>query len=327
MCTNWNNNINLDHNISNITDKVNDWNKLNFGNSFKRKNRLKAWLNGIQIAQEINFSYCLDCLEKNLKSELKNVLKEEELYWYQQSRVQWLKDGDKNTKFFHLSTIIRRRENKIERLKVYNWVHDHDTVKSHIVEHFKILFKFEPRNFKPIVNYPNVPKLSNFEKDILGFVPTIEEIRRAVFSMNGLKAPGPDGIQPLFYQRFWNIIKNSLCDFVVKYVQNCKFPQDLNISLITLIPKIDNPEFITQFIPIILCNVSYKIVTKILVQRIRPILDKIVGHFQASFLLGRQTSDNIIIIQEILHTLMNKTEKKGGMIFKIDLEKAFDIIN
>lgn len=128
--------------------------------------------------------------------------------------------------------------------------------------------------------------------------------------------------------------KNSGLNCINPYVislenalMNGEFPVHLNRSLITLIPKIDNPENITQFRPITLCNVSYKIVTKIIVQRLRCVLDKIVGPFQASFMLGRHTKDNIIITQEVIYTLMNKKGKKGGLVLKIDLEKAYDWID
>lgn len=113
--------------------------------------------------------------------------------------------------------------------------------------------------------------------------------------MQPLKAPGRDGFQPKFYQAYWDIIHKSLFSFVNHCFNNWEFPRELNKCYITLIPKVENPETINQFRPITLCNVSYKIVNKILVNRLRPILDKIVGPSQASFFPGRQTSDNIIV--------------------------------
>ena len=101
----------------------------------------------------------------------------------------------------------------------------------------------------------------------------------------------------------------------------------LNNCFITLIPKVENPETINQFIPITLYNVSYKILTKDLVNIIRPLLGKLIGPFQFSFLPGRQTSDNIIITQEIIHSLEKMKGKEKGMIFKIDLEKACDKVS
>ena len=87
--------------------------------------------------------------------------------------------------------------------------------------------------------------------------------------MQGLKAPGPDGFQPKFYQYYWDIIAGSFSMFIQSVFSNWSFPRDLNKCFITLIPKIENPEGINQFRPITLCNVCYKVVIKILVQRLR----------------------------------------------------------
>lgn len=101
----------------------------------------------------------------------------------------------------------------------------------------------------------------------------------------------------------------------------------MNKTFIALIPKNDNPDNIKLFRPISLCNVAYKIITKILVARIWPLLAKIISPFQSNFIPGRSTNDNIIITQEVLHTLRGKKGKKGGLIFKIDLEKAYDKVS
>lgn len=93
-------------------------------------------------------------------------------------------------------------------------------------------------------------------------------------------------------------------------------PVWLNKSLITLIPKTDNPERVNQLRPIRLCNVAYKVITKIIVARLRPFLKKILGPCQASFMPGRQTKDNVIIMQEIIHTLEKRKGKIGGIIWK-----------
>lgn len=98
-----------------------------------------------------------------------------------------------------------------------------------------------------------------------------------------------------------------------------------------MIPKINNPKTISSFRPITLCNVLYKVVIKVNVNRIRPILRRIVclalTLAQASFILDRQTLDNISIIQEIVYNLEKKKGKEGGIIFKSDIEKAYDRIS
>lgn len=100
----------------------------------------------------------------------------------------------------------------------------------------------------------------------------------------------------------------------------------LNKSFITLIPKVDNPKNVNNLRPITLCNVVCKIITKIIVNRLRLLLSKIVGPWQANFMPGCQTKNNMIVTQKIIHSLERHKGKFGGIIWKIDLEKAYERI-
>lgn len=160
----------------------------------------------------------------------------------------------------------------------------------------------------------------------LANVPNDDEILRAIKSIEAFKAPGPDGYQASFYHKYWSIV-GPLCSLIKQCFQERTIPKDMNRTHICLIPKIDNPETINQFRPMGLCNVSYKVISKIIVNRIRPYLASIVSPFQSSFIPGRHTTDNIIICQEIIHTLRNRKSKVGGMIWKIYFDKAYDRIS
>ena len=94
-----------------------------------------------------------------------------------------------------------------------------------------------------------------------------------------------------------------------------------------LIPKVEVPVRMSQFRPISLCNVVYKLITKVLVNRLRPFLMDLVGPLQNSFIPGRSTTDNVIIAQEILHHMHRSKGKKGNMAIKIDLHKAYDSVD
>jgi len=92
-----------------------------------------------------------------------------------------------------------------------------------------------------------------------------------------------------------------------------RFPEGLNNTFIALIPKIDNPQHISEFRPIGLCNVVYKIITKATVQRFKHASPELISPCQVSFVPGRLIGDNVVIMQEMLHTLHKKRNGKGYM--------------
>lgn len=153
---------------------------------------------------------------------------------------------------------------------------------------------------------------------------TNEEIKYALFEMEPLKAPGPDGFHACFYQKAWPIVGPSILKQFNDFMENGTLEEGINDTLIALIPKIDLPTNPSHFRPIGLCNVIYKIITKTLANRIKPILRKLIGPEQSSFVPGRQISDNILIYQEALHSMRSRQGNKGHMILKIDLQKAYD---
>lgn len=103
-------------------------------------------------------------------------------------------------------------------------------------------------------------------------------------------------------------------------------PEETNDALLVLIAKVAKPEKITQFRPISLCNVLFKTITKAMVTRLKGLMPKLIGPTQASFISGRLSTDNILVVQEAIHSLRRKKGKKGWMLLKLDLEKAYDRI-
>lgn len=101
-------------------------------------------------------------------------------------------------------------------------------------------------------------------------------------------------------------------------------PTYLNQTLVVLIPKRIRPKLLGHFRPISLCTIVYKIVSKVIVNRIRLFMQQLISPFQVVFIPGRKDLDNIIITQEILHSMERKKGRSGVMTLKINLEKAFD---
>ncbi|XP_019188879.1 PREDICTED: uncharacterized protein LOC109183149 [Ipomoea nil] len=171
------------------------------------------------------------------------------------------------------------------------------------------------------------PTLSVAQTRSLGRNIDMNEVKKAVFDMKKFGSPGPDGIQAAFIQTFWEEVKRPMTDFVKDALGQCKLPSKVLEAFITLIPKKESPETASDFRPITLLNVSYKILSKVIVNRMRPIMKTLIGPYQNSFLPGRSTTDNIILTQEIVHHMRLKKGKKGLMAVKIDLHKAYDSID
>lgn len=138
---------NVVNKTTSLTVSLTRWNKEIFGNLYQQKKRFMARLDSIQRSLcKKNVPFLFD-LEKKLLGELNVILDQEELFWIQKSRNSWLKEGDKNTKFFHLSTIVRRRRNKIEGLKDRNgvWHTDKSDMHAIVILHFNDIFSLKPR--------------------------------------------------------------------------------------------------------------------------------------------------------------------------------------
>ena len=142
--------------------------------------------------------------------------------------------------------------------------------------------------------------------------------------MKVFKAPGLDGLHAGFFQCFWMIVGGSVVEEVKKCFETKKVPESLNKTNVALIPKIHGPETIGNYRSISLCNTVYKIITKIIVARIRLLLDKLVSPIQSAFVPGREGVDNAIIVQELIHTVSRKRGGVGYLAIKVDLEKAYD---
>ncbi|XP_057734404.1 uncharacterized protein LOC130949790 [Arachis stenosperma] len=254
---------------------------------------------------------------------------QEELLWFQKSRKQWVRFGDRSTRFFHIQTLVRRKHNKIHGLFLKDgvWKTDLEVLSQEAESFYKSLFcRLDDVNLGCLGDVP-LPSLNEEACNNLTAPVTMEEVRTTVFHMNSFKAPGPDGFQTFFFKEYWEIIGLDVWKMVKQVFSGVTLDLRMMETLLVLIPKVESPVSMKNFRPISLCNVVYKIIMKVLVNRFRPHLADIVGPLQGGFILGRGTSDNIIIAQEVLHFMKKTKSKKGILAFKIDLEKSYDRVD
>lgn len=234
---------------------------------------------------------------------MNELLHREEMLWLQRSRINWMKEGDRNTRFFHSKAIWRAKKNRIHSLQdADGTVHRTKTAMENLAtDYFKGLYKMDPSHDHSTVTRLIQRKVTEAMNTDLCRDFTDDEISTALFQIGPLKAPGPDGFPARFYQRNWGTIKEDVIRAVKSFFQSGLMPEGVNDTTIVLIPKVKQPTQLNMFRSISLCNVLYKVVSKCLVNRLRPILDDLVSPCHSAFVPGRQITDNALLAFECLH--------------------------
>lgn len=321
----WPRDVSWCQHIPQFQSNMKSWNREVFGNIFNRKNRLINRLEVISDQLCTNPTVELEIAQKRLCHEYEQVLLQEELLWFQKSRSKWLSFGDRNTRFFHGITTVRRCKNNYDLLQDDNgnWIRHPPDLERMVTCYFKSLFS-EDGEREPTCIWGAFPPLNEDDLCMLNKRLTRRDIHNVVNHMGAFKAPGIDGLQAAFLQIQWSTVGDSFCNLVFDVFCEPSKVKDLNDTLISLIPKVEKVSNIRHFRPISLCNVSYKVITKLLSNQLRSVMGKLVNPCQSSFVPNRQSRDNIIVAQEIFHSMRRKKGKKGWMAIKIDLEKAYD---
>ena len=262
-----------------------------------------------------------------IKKEIIRAYREEEMHWSQKSRDKWLVLGDRNSKFFHASVKTSRARKCITKLKDDDGeLHWSDPAKGEVATaYFTKLFTTScPRSYEPVFQ-SLVPKVTVSMNETLTSPISTEEVKEAMFSIKPESAPGPDGMSALFFQKYWDVVGEDITKEIRDIFEEGSLPEDWNYTYICLLPKIPDPEAMTDLRPISLCSVLYKVVSKILIHRLQPVLPDIVSVNQSAFVSERLISDNIIIAHEAVHALkVLPSVAAEYMAVKTDMSKAYD---
>jgi hypothetical protein len=243
----------------------------------------------------------------------------------QSVRIQNIREGDANTKFFHRRVNARRRKNHIYRLKHNNgWITDHTAKEELIFNHYQAAmgpghqrtrdFVWEGIHFEdPIL-------------DSLGQKFTEDEVKEAISLMPPDKAPGSDGFTGAFFKRCWETIKADFMRvihlFEDLHSENFHW---LNSDNIVLLPKKDGAEEVADYRPISLIHGVAKILAKMLAIRLGPFMDDLVSNAQSAFIKKRSIHDNFLYVKN-LATRLHKNNTVA-LLFKLDIRKAFDSVS
>eukprot|EP00253_Pinus_taeda_P031502 PITA_31502 len=311
-----------------LKGNIKRWNRETFGNIFDAQKELHKELKDIH-QEVINSGHTEATLdrERHITKQIDERRKQEEIYWRQKSRIQWLKEGERNTKFFHRTTVQRRMHNQIPFIVNHDWVkvEEHGQIEEVLLNHFQQVHREQEENRHRAIGKitSNIPKLVTAQHNEILMSPiSAQEVDEAMGQLKEGKAPGPDGFTTTFFHALWDMIKGEVWQVVEESRAKRWLLPALNSTFITLIPKEENSITPEKFRPIALCNVLYKIISKVIANRLKPLLPMIISPKQSGYVEGRQIMDGIILTHEIIHSL--KSSKQAGMLLKLDLSKAFD---
>ncbi|KAL2224542.1 UNVERIFIED_CONTAM: hypothetical protein Sindi_3021900 [Sesamum indicum] len=223
----------------------------------------------------------------------------EQIMLQQRAKMQWMKDGDQCSRVFFRK--IAQRRNLLggtrRRLSV------------------------DIRYLRPWARHC----ITDEEANQLLLPISADDVKQAMFDIADDKAPGPDGYSSRFFKAAWPVVGEEVTRAVLDFFSTGKLLKQVNSTILALIPKVHTPMSVNDFRPISCCNVLYKIIAKLLVQKISVLLDKIVSPCQTAFIPGRSIGDNIMLAQE-LFSRYNQMRLPPRCALKVDIRKAYDTV-
>ena len=266
---------------------------------------------------------------KNLKEKYEEIYTSRTKGAILRSRVKWAAEGERNTKYFmrlenHQANLTNINQLKIDSDKVEE---DFMAIMNHIQSFYESLYKENLDTIRQPVTemIPKdcLPTISNSDKEYLEKPITPQELDLALSQMQEGKAPGRDGLPVEFYKKFWVILRPLLLEVYNEAFERGYLHDNMVLGVIKLIPKPDKDHLeLKNWRPITLLNTDYKILSKVLAQRMEMVIDGLIGEDQTGFIRGRYIGQNVRTVLDI----MEYCEKHNleGLIVSLDVEKAYD---
>nr|GEZ44977.1 RNA-directed DNA polymerase, eukaryota [Tanacetum cinerariifolium] len=203
------------------------------------------------------------------------------------------------------------------------WVDDPNRVKDEFCTHFAKRFHDSGTSHCRL-NFNFLNRLTTVQDVELEAPLSRDEIRKTVWGCGENKSPGSDGFTFEFFRKFWDVVGPDLCIAAEWFFEHCSFYKGCNSSFIALIPKNLDPKIVSDYRPISLIGSLYKVVTKILANRLFMVISDLISDVQTAFLHNRQILDGPFFLNELLSWCKQKNQQ--AMVFKAVFAKAYDSI-
>jgi exonuclease III len=247
------------------------------------------------------------------------------------SKARWIEDGEKNSKYFMSLEKYNQELKSIRTLVDINGeeIRGEKNVLNYIRSYYMDIYDVKDdvyKDTKDYVDYKVNQSLNNTDNLLLDKYFTVTEISDAVKDLPRGKTPGTDGFNIEFYQFFWNELRDNFMKMLADVYINEKLSIDQRRGIISLIPKQDKDlKFLTNWRPISILNTDYKIITKALANRLKPVLPDLISEDQNGFVLGRLIGQNIRIVKDLMDYC--QAADVEGLLVLLDFEKAFDSLS
>jgi hypothetical protein len=267
---------------------------------------------------------------KSCTDELMQLHDVEEKVMLQKSKIDWLRWSDENSGYFHASVKAKTKNRSMKMLKRSDgtYVTDQSSIMKEVFEFYQNLMgtRNDTLRHVDIEVLRNGAQISAVHAEMLTKDVGEKEIWEALKDIGDMKAPGMDGYNSKFFKASWKIVKDDVISAVQDYFVNGNLSKAFNSTVVTLIPKHDLANEVKDFRPIAGCTTVYKIVSKVLTNRLGRVLPDVIRKSQAAFMKGQVIHNHILLACELL----NGYNRKGGTprcMFQIDLQKAYDMVD
>ncbi|XP_060170694.1 uncharacterized protein LOC132601635 [Lycium barbarum] len=242
--------------------------------------------------------------------------------------MQWFKDGDRNTKFFHAHGTGKRIKLQLKKIQDSNgvWLETEEEIAQEAIGFFTNQFSEEkiPTDFGMLQNVPIL--VTDEQNDRLHEMPEEKKVRKAVFGLNADSAGGPDGFTGNFFQVCWDIVAKHITKIVQAFFCGHELPRYITCTNLVLIPKKKEINSFSDLRPISLSSITSKIFSRILHERMVKLLPELISPQQSGFVKGKSIVENILLVQEIVHDIRIRG-KPANVVIKLDMAKAYDRVS
>ena len=305
---------------------------IKFSSRLKQKTNLKEE-ELIQDIEHLERTSSLDThldLLEDKKVELEQIRKSRLKGELVRSRIQWLSEGEKPSKYFcnlEKKNFLAKTIRSVQLENGSQVLHQEEILKC-VGQYYQRLFKNNDNqlaNIDLFTTFENAQIKKNCSEN-LGEKINVKELSDVLKKMKNNKTPGIDGITSEFLKVFWGRLKYVIHNAINASYDKGLMSQSMRTCIITCLPKGNKDrKLLKNWRPISLLSSIYKLMSGVIANRLRNTLDTIISNTQTGFLSGRQISDNTRLIYDLMHIAENK--KIAGMLMLIDFEKAFDSIS